>query len=156
MTQPNFIAGYIVDPNRSCEPLYLLLRRSQKSYLPGIWQIVTGKVEEGEAATLAIQREIHEETGLKYDALYSVDVTLFYEQPKNRIAYSANFCAYANKNQPIRLSETEHDAFQWSTFSEAYALLAFPSQKQTLAFIHQYYVQEQPNSVNMVKICKQA
>lgn len=156
MTQPNFIAGYIVDPCAHCEPLYLLLRRSQKIYLPGIWQMVTGKLEAGETACRAVQREIYEETGLTSIEIYNVDVTMFYEQAKNRIAYSANFCAYVSKDAPITLSANEHDTYQWFPFSEAYSLLAFPSQKETLSFVHRHYVLHKPNPANQVKICAQA
>lgn len=156
MMQPNFIAAYLVDTS-GAEPLYLLLRRSKLSYLPGIWQMVTGKVEAGENACFSVQREIKEETGLKQTELYNVDVTMFYDQSKGRIAYSANFCAYVSKEDPIMLSESEHDAYQWCTVSEAASLLAFPAQKETLSFIHRHYVLEKPHSINRVntsvKVC---
>lgn len=153
MTQPNFIAVYLVDPKSKPEPLYLLLRRSEKSYLPGIWQMVTGKLEAGEVTSLAALREIREETSLSPLEIYNVDVTLFYEQSKNRVAQSANFCAYVSKESPITLAEKEHDTYRWCTFAEASALLAFPAQKETLSFIDRYYVREQPNPVNLIKIC---
>lgn len=151
MTQPNFVAAYIVDLESQKEPFYLLLRRSEQSYLPGIWQIVTGKIEHNESASLAVVREINEETSLSCTDLYSIDVTMFYEQTKNHIAFSANFCAYANINNVVSLSKIEHDRYQWCTFIEAFELLAFPSQKETLKFIHQFYVLQKPNPVNKVQ-----
>lgn len=151
MIQPNFIAGYIVDPNGREEPLYLLLRRSQNSYLPGIWQMVTGKVNPNENAANAVQREILEETGLVCSEIYNVDVTMFYEQSKSRIAFSANFCAVANHLNPVTLFEGEHDEYQWRTFNDACSLLAFPSQKETLAFIHKHYVLQKPHSANILE-----
>jgi 8-oxo-dGTP pyrophosphatase MutT (NUDIX family) len=150
--QPNFIAAYLVDTSET-EPVYLLLRRAKHSYLPGIWQMVTGKVETGENACFTVQREIKEETGLKQTDLYSVDVTMFYDQSKGRIAYSANFCAYVHKEDPVTLAESEHDAYQWCTLSEATSLLAFPAQKETLAFIHRHFVLEKPDCINRVKVC---
>ena len=152
MTQPNFVAGYIVAAKEKEEPLYLLLRRSQKSCLPGIWQIVTGKLNPNENAAQAVQREILEETSLVCLEIYNVDVSMFYEQSKKRIAFSANFCAFANHLSSINLSKTEHDEYRWCTFSEAYSLLAFPSQKETLAFIHKHYVLQKPHSVNVLQI----
>lgn len=150
MTQPNFVAGYIVNRNIAEEPLYLQLRRSQHSYLPGIWQMVTGKLNPGEPANIAVQREIFEETGLVCSEIYNVDVTMFYEQSKNRIAFSANFCAFTGDSDSVILSETEHDTYRWCTFPEAVALLAFPAQKQTLAVIHEFYVLQKPNLVNLL------
>jgi dihydroneopterin triphosphate diphosphatase len=151
MNQPNFVAGYIVDPvpSTKSEPLYLLLKRSQISYLPGIWQIVTGKIDPNETATAAIRREIGEETGLSCQIIYNIDVTMFYEQQKNRIAFSANFCAVTDAKLPVKLGN-EHDQFQWCTMLEAQKLLAFPSQKQTLAFIHEHYVLNRADSINLL------
>lgn len=152
MANPNFVAGYIVDPKAEKEPLYLLVRRSQGSYLPGIWQMVTGKLNSEESPSLAVQREIFEETGLVCKEIYNVDVTMFYDQLKKRIAFSANFCAFANYLEPITLSPNEHDQYQWCTLSEALSLLAFPSQKETLKFISKYYVLEKPHLANILKI----
>ena len=43
---------------------YLLIRRSPGDPLyPGIWQFVTGRVEEGEKSHEAALRELREETG---------------------------------------------------------------------------------------------
>ncbi len=148
--KPKFIAAYLVDAITKKEPLYLLMRRSQSVYFPGIWQMVTGKVEDDENVKNAVFREIQEETGIDCVELYNVDVTMFYEQPKDSIAFSANFCGYVNSNNPVVLSEREHDAFKWSTFEEASALLAFPVQKESLSFIHSYFVLQEPELVNRV------
>jgi dATP pyrophosphohydrolase len=152
MPQPNFVAGYIVDPKAPKEPLYLLLRRSQHSYLPGIWQMVTGKLNPEESASLAVHREILEETGLICQEIYNVDVTTFYDQSKNCIAFSANFCAFSNYLKPVVLSPKEHDQYQWCNLAEALNLLAFPTQKETLAFINKQYVLQTPHLANLLKI----
>lgn len=149
--QPTYLAGYLVDDKAGIEPAYLLLQRSKASYLPGIWQMVTGKLKAGETAQDAVYREIYEETGLTVERLYNVDVTMFYEQLKNKIAFSANFCAFVNSENAVILSESEHSAYKWCTFSKALSLLAFPSQKETLSFIHRWFVLEQPGLANMVK-----
>ncbi len=151
MTEPNFIAAYIADPSSKKEPLYLLLRRAERSYLPGIWQMVTGKIKAGEPAGVAAKREIREECGLYCSKLFNVDVTMFYEQMKKRIAFSANFCGYADQNAPVILSDKEHDSYKWCSFSEALPLLAFPAQQETLSFIHKHFVLQTPDPVNLIK-----
>ncbi len=150
MIQPNFVAGYIADQSEIETPLYLLLRRSQKSHLPGIWQMVTGKLIEGETTSAGVQREILEETGLVCSDLYNVDVTMFYEQSKNHIAFSANFCALVKDPTIVKLCKAEHDAFKWCTLPEACSLLAFPAQKETLAFIHKHYIMQNPHQANLI------
>jgi len=152
MLKPNFIAGYIVNRGKFQEPLYLLLKRTNTSYLPEIWQMVTGKVAKEESAGEAVLREISEETGLSCSEIYNVDVTIFYDQEKNQIAFSANFCGFVDSMKDVRLSEKEHDEYKWCTFSQALTLLAFPTQKETLRFIHQHFVLSTPNSVNRLKV----
>lgn len=152
MLQPNFIAAYIVDNSDQHEPLYLLLRRCKESYLPGIWQIVTGKLGPNEPASQAVIREIFEETGLRINKIYNVDITMFYEQPKNRIAFSANFCAIVDATMPVSICPKEHDAYKWCNLEEALTLLAFPSQKETLRLITKEYVLQKPDPVNLLKI----
>lgn len=149
--KPKFVAVYIVDISKKDFPLYLLIRRCKTTYLPGIWQIVTGKVEGEENVKDAAFREIEEETGISEVQLYNVDVTMFYEQPKDSIAFSANFCGYADSLSPVNLSKHEHDDFKWCSFEEAYKLLAFPSQKETLSFVHTHFVMQKPDCVNKVK-----
>lgn len=150
MIQPNFVAGYIVNNTAQEEPLYLLLRRSEDSYLPGIWQMVTGKLNQNEIASVAVQREILEETGIECLDIYNIDVTMFYDQTKNHIAFSANFCGFTDVLDEVEISD-EHDKYQWHNFSTAYNLLAFPSQKETLTFVHNHYVINKPHSANALK-----
>lgn len=150
MIQPNFIAGYIAHKSSNDVPQYLLLKRAATTYLPGIWQIVTGKLIPDESATEALVREIKEETGLVCDRIYNVDATSFYEQHKNRVAFSANFCGLVNAKIPVHICGKEHCEYGWFSYNEAVELLAFPAQKMTLAFIHENYILKTPDPVNEV------
>ncbi len=150
MTQPNFVAGYVAYKKSNETPVYLLLKRAPTSHLPGIWQMVTGKLKPNESASDAVIREIQEETGLTCSKFYNVDVTMFHEQNKNRIAFSANFCGFANAQEPVHLADDEHSEYRWCSYNEAIDLLAFPSQKKTLEFIHENYVISTPDPVNKV------
>lgn len=152
MIELKFIAGYIVTYKKDEEPQYLLLKRSSNSYLPGIWQMVTGKIKPNENTAIAVQREILEETGLVCSKIYNVDVTMFYEQYSNHVALCANFCAFVDYASNVKLSMKEHDEYCWVTFAKAYDLLAFPAQKETLTLIHKHYVLKEPHEVNILKI----
>src|SRR5690606_20772000 len=60
------IAGAIVVVNKKI----LILKRSEKEdFLPGIHEIPSGAVEEGETLLEGLQREVFEETGLVIQAI---------------------------------------------------------------------------------------
>lgn len=148
MVEPDFVACYLVAVDS--EPQYLLLKRSLTTYLPGIWQIVTGKLNGGESAAQAVVREVQEETGLVCSKIYNVDVTMFYEQNRKSVAFSANFCGVIERDRSVRISLREHTEFRWCSFEEASQLLAFPAQRETLRFIHENFVILEPELVNVV------
>jgi 8-oxo-dGTP diphosphatase len=58
---------------------YLLLRRSdEKDYGPGIWECVTGRVDQGEGFEDALHREVREELGVSVQVEYILGTTHFY------------------------------------------------------------------------------
>lgn len=92
------------------EGLVLLLRRSGDDYLPGLLELPSGEVEEGETALAAIHREVREETGLRIRAsqiLPSFD----YRSRSGRRTRQLNVAALRVGEDPVVLSE--HDSHQW-------------------------------------------
>ena len=43
---------------------FLLLKRSEDEIFPGVWQMVSGKIKDGEKSYETAVRELKEETGL--------------------------------------------------------------------------------------------
>jgi dihydroneopterin triphosphate diphosphatase len=73
---------------------YLLLRRGDKVIYPGLWQIVTGKIKEGEKAYETALREVQEETGLVPERLWvAPKVNQFYSAEKDAIYIVPVFAA---------------------------------------------------------------
>lgn len=149
MFQPDYIAVYMYKDTSS--PLYLLLKRSKNVYLPGIWQMVTGKIKPVEAPSFAAKREVLEETGLDTKFFYNVDVTIFFDTHAQKVAASANFACPIPDDYTVILNKKEHDECGFFSFEEALGLLAFPSQKQTLSFIHQHFVLQKPHAANVIR-----
>ena len=59
--------------------VYLLLKRSsKKDYAAGVWECVTGRVDQGEGFEDAIHREVLEELGVKAQIEYFIGTTHFY------------------------------------------------------------------------------
>ncbi|GMU59654.1 MAG: hypothetical protein AMXMBFR34_14170 [Myxococcaceae bacterium] len=96
----------------------LLLRRVPAK--GGFWQIVTGRVEDGESVAHASVREVREETGLALltRALDYVHAFAWGEASVPRVAREHAFGARAHLDARVVLSPSEHDAFEWVTLEE--------------------------------------
>ena len=115
-------------------PWYLLLRRAQGRKLAGAWQAVHGHIEEGETAVDAALRELHEETELVPQTLWTVDyVERVYDPRKDQIRLVPCFAALVAGDAH---TGAEHDAKRWLTEREAMNLFTFENQRAALAVLH--------------------
>ena len=105
---------------------YLLLRRSQqKDYAPGIWECVTGRVDQGEGFGDALHREVREELGVDVQAEYILGTTHFYRgaaTPENELVGVIYLCSL-DEAASIQVSK-EHTEYRWLTANEAMDLLS--------------------------------
>ena len=73
----------------------LLLRRAPGRILPGLWQCVSGSLEDGDRVAIAALRELDEETGFGpegIEAFYDLDlVNQFHEPSYDAIVTAAVF-----------------------------------------------------------------
>ena len=121
---------------------YLLLKRIPSR--DGVWQGVTGALEEGEGLEDAAKRELYEETGFtplkieKIDLIYSFSVTdewrhLYDVDVKEIVEYV--FVAYVGAGEPV-LDPQEHNQYEWCSIDEALQLLYWPNNKEALTQVH--------------------
>lgn len=121
---------------------FLLLKRSDAEIYPGLWQMVSGKINSGEPAYKTALREIKEETGITTEKLWVVpNVNSFYSIDTDSISFIPVFAAKAPAKSEIKLSE-EHSEFQWASAEEAKKLLAWPGQKRSVEVITEYFIKE--------------
>jgi dATP pyrophosphohydrolase len=123
------------------EPQYLLLKRSDSDKLyPGIWQVVTGTVEEGEHTVQAALREVQEETNLKLQRLWAVPlVNSFYVARSDSISMSPFFAGQVGVGMEPRLSP-EHMLYKWAPYAKAMTLIPWPGQRRGLELVHKFIV----------------
>ena len=109
------------------------VRRARNGGVVGGFASGVGTAEE------AARRDIAEETGLVIETLFSADaVETFYMQAKDKIAFVPVFVAVVS-GESVRLSPTEHDAYEWLSYEEAKRRLVFAEQKRILTHIHERF-----------------
>jgi len=125
---------------RSQELEVLVLKRSKdRDIYPGIWQILTGRVEQDEISMQAIMREIKEETGLTPTSLWTAPQVLsFFDPITDRIILAPLFIAQVDPGDRVTLSH-EHSEFAWVSPDKAKELVPWKGQHDaidtTVAFL---------------------
>jgi 8-oxo-dGTP pyrophosphatase MutT (NUDIX family) len=111
----------------------LLLRRAKDEALyPGLWQMVTGTVREGETSVRAAQRELLEETRLKPLRFWIVPFTSsFYDPRLDTISLMPVFAVQV-ADDALPVLSREHDLYAWHDFQQAEARLVWPAQRESL------------------------
>lgn len=132
---------------------YLILKRNENERLyPGIWQAVTGTIEENENTIRTAQREVKEETNLNFSEIYAVPfVTSFYDSKYDAIQMAPVFGMIADFKDEVIISE-EHTDFKWAKFDECVALIALPSHKEGTLYFRDYILMAENKSVFLKKI----
>jgi 8-oxo-dGTP diphosphatase len=117
------VGGLIWAPTQN---KYLLLKRSaEKDYAAGVWECVTGRVDQGEGFEEALRREIYEELGVAdVEIDFIIGTTHFYrgrQAAENELVGVVYACSISDPGA-IQTSY-EHSAYRWVTAAEAYQLL---------------------------------
>lgn len=116
--------------------LFLLLKRSNNKIYPGIWQGVTGKIDNDEEPYRAALRELKEETNLTPQKMWTIDkVNLFYDAKKNIMNLIPVFGVIVD-TQKVTLSN-EHIEYEWYNIDEAIKLLIWNQQKKGLQIFYE-------------------
>lgn len=109
----------------------LVLRRAAGTRCPGSWEMVHGKVNEGESLEGAARRELVEETGLTAEALFSITMHPFYLVPRQTVQIAAVFAAVVLGNAPVVRGD-EHDKHGWVTVAAARRRFSWPHERRHL------------------------
>jgi dihydroneopterin triphosphate diphosphatase len=116
---------------------FLLLKRAEGEKYPGVWQMVTGSIENEKAFETAL-REIKEETSLIPDKLWVVPkVNMFYSSEQDYVCLVPVFAAMVSESSEVIISE-EHSEYKWVGKLEAQSLLSWQGQKESVETIYEY------------------
>jgi dihydroneopterin triphosphate diphosphatase len=111
----------------------LLLRRGDGGRSPGSWETVHGRIERGETPARAARRELHEETGLVPERLYSITVNPFYLHQTGTVQLAVVFAEFVSSDA-VRLGP-EHDGHDWLTVGRAARRYTWPREGEALGHI---------------------
>ncbi|RLA62059.1 MAG: hypothetical protein DRQ88_09430 [Epsilonproteobacteria bacterium] len=101
----------IIDCSRK-GPKALLLKTNQKR--GEFWQNVTGSVEPGETFFQGAQRELLEETGIKSDKFYDLDLQFTFKDQYGKEVEEQVYVALLEKTPTeILLDANEHIDYKW-------------------------------------------
>jgi dATP pyrophosphohydrolase len=110
----------------------LLIRRSPERSLAGVWQPVTGGIEEAENSMAAAAREVFEETGLTPIRWWALErPATFYEPARDRIRVVPVFVAEVEWADPVHLSH-EHDRYAFVPPAEARKRVLWATQREAI------------------------
>jgi dATP pyrophosphohydrolase len=135
-------------------PEYLLLKRAAKEKIyPGIWQMVSGTIDESERATDTAMRELREETGLTPLRFWVVPhVNVFYDHDYDAVNLSPMFAAQVSAGVDPVLS-TEHIEYAWLTHDDARSRLVWPVQRAGLDVVQRHVLTgEQSGILTMISL----
>lgn len=146
----NLIEAHIFrERNKKLE--FLLLKRASYQYYPNLWQMVSGKIKEGEKAYQTALREIKEETNLIPEKLWiAPNINSFYSPDDEYISLIPVFAAKVNPNSEVVIS-SEHSEFKWVNKDEAKNLLAWEGQRKSVDVIAEYFISRK-SFLNFVEI----
>ena len=101
----------------------LITQRSfERSHAPGEWEILTGRVDQGETFEEAVKREVKEEVGLKVEVLEPINTFHFYRGPEKVEHLGVSFlCKYLGGK--VTLDKNEQIDYKWATPEEAEKLI---------------------------------
>ncbi len=130
---------------------FLLLKRSEDEIYPGLWQMVSGKIKQGEKAYETALREIKEETALVPKRFWvAPNVNSFYYAVEDYISLLPVFAALVDCDAKVQIS-SEHTEFKWVKADKVKKLLAWLGQRNSVDIIAEYFSNE-INYLNFVEI----
>lgn len=123
--------GAIIE--REDENKILLLKRTEKAdFSGGIWEDITGRMNQGEEPEEALKREVYEEAGIEIEIVKPLTIFHIYrgeKTPENELVGIIYHCKTRNPN--VKISD-EHTEYKWLSPQEALTQATHPGVKKDI------------------------
>jgi|SRR3989344_740810 len=116
----------------------LITQRSfERPHAPGEWEILTGRVDQGETFEEALEREVMEEVGLEVEMIQPFNTFHFYRGSEKAEHLGVSFwCKY--RIGEVKLDKKEQINYKWATPDEELKLIIDPSIKSSVERIRPF------------------
>ena len=121
-----YVVGAIILKNDKV----LLLERPKDDFMGGIYELPSGKVEDGESLNIALYREVEEETDLRIREIKKYLGHFDYESKSGKKTRQFNFAVTVE--EPVEVRLTEHEDYVWVDKNQLHEYLVTDSVKQIL------------------------
>ena len=128
--EQNGINRYVVGAVIFRNDKVLLLERPKNDFMGGIYELPSGKVEDGESLDVALYREVEEETGLRIKEIKKYLGYFDYESKRGKKTRQFNFVVTVREPFEIRLQE--HENYAWVNKNQLHEYPVTDSVKQIL------------------------
>ncbi len=140
------------DLQREKYDILILKRTNETPVYPDRWQVVTGKLEDGEHAFRAALREAKEETGTEPLKAWVLPlVASFYNYKSDEIDFPTVFAFLIDFDSEIILSD-EHADFKWINFDEISRYVAFPSQIEGCRILSEFIINNENSDMYQIDL----
>ena len=109
----------------------ILAARRASGPQEGLWELPGGKVEPGEGALVALQREIAEELGCELGPAWLYD-TVEHDYPDFHLTMDCYVCTLPEEAEPV-CCEDVHSELRWLAREEALDVEWLPADKELMA-----------------------
>lgn len=129
--QESEIGRYVVGAIIQRDSSILLLERPKADFMGGIYELPSGRVEDGESLDVALYREVEEETGLKIREIKRYIGHFDYESKSGKKTRQFNFAVAVE--EPLEIKLQEHDNYAWVDKGQLHQYPVTDSVKQVLS-----------------------
>lgn len=121
------VEAVIVKENK----IFIAKRADDREHMPGVWECLTGRVEQNETLEDAVKREVKEETTLEVEIVEPINTFHFYRNSKEKEHQGVSFwCRYISGE--VVIDSSEHSEYKWITPEEALNIITLESIKESV------------------------
>jgi len=143
----NTIQAHIVHFDDTEGYKHLVLKRAEHNRVyPGLWQVVTGRIETGEKAVDTAKREAEEETGLRFLDIWTLPYTANFFNPYRNAVSIAPVFGFLSESLNVQLS-IEHEAYEWMDMNAAIDRVILPTHKEGIRIFNDYILSKEDKSL---------